>query len=49
VVEIPGTALRVVTIERLLELKRAVDPPRDKDLFDIRALERLVQERAGDV
>jgi predicted nucleotidyltransferase len=41
-VEIPGIPLRVVSLERLLALKRAVDPPRDKDLFDIRAIERLL-------
>lgn len=40
-VEIPGMPLRIVSIRRLIALKRAVDPPRDKDLFDIRALERL--------
>jgi hypothetical protein len=39
----PGTSyleeipLRVVSLQRLLALKRAADPPRDKDLFDIRA------------
>lgn len=30
--EMPEMVLRVVTIERLLELKRAIDPPRDKDV-----------------
>jgi hypothetical protein len=43
-VEIPGIPLRVVSLERLLALKRAVDPPRDKDLFDIRAIERRLRE-----
>jgi predicted nucleotidyltransferase len=42
-VQIPGIPLRVVSLERLLALKRAMDPPRDKDLFDIRAIERLLQ------
>jgi hypothetical protein len=42
-VEIPGIPLRIVSLERLLELKRAVDPPRDKDVFDIRAIERLLR------
>jgi hypothetical protein len=45
---IPGIPLRVVTAERLLELKRAIDPPRDKDLFDIRALERLTAAGTSD-
>jgi predicted nucleotidyltransferase len=47
-VNLPGVALRVVSAERLIALKRAVVPPRDKDLFDIRALERLVRERQAD-
>ncbi len=47
-VDIPGIPLRVVSLERLLALKRAVDPPRDKDLFDIRAIERLLREGPKD-
>lgn len=43
-VEIPGMPLRVVSLRRLLALKRAVDPPRDKDLFDIQAIERRLRE-----
>jgi predicted nucleotidyltransferase len=46
-VEIPGIPLRIVSLERLLALKRAVDPPRDKDLFDIRAIERRLREGAS--
>jgi len=48
-VEIPGISLRVVSLARLLELKRAVDPPRDKDIFDIRAIERLLHKGQSDV
>lgn len=47
-VDIADMPLQVVTMERLLELKRAVDPPRDKDLFDIRAIERILDDREGD-
>ncbi len=43
-VDIPGLPLRIVSTSRLIALKRAVDPPRDKDLFDIRALERLAPD-----
>lgn len=43
-VDIPGMPLRIVSLGRLLALKRAVDPPRNKDLFDIRAIERLQRE-----
>ena len=42
-VEIPGIPIRVVSLERLLALKKAMDPPRDKDIFDIRAIERLLR------
>jgi len=47
-VEIPGIPLRVVSLELLLEMKKAVDPPRDKDLFDIKAIERLLQKGRRD-
>jgi hypothetical protein len=47
-VEMPGISLRVVSLERLLALKRAVDPPRDKDVFDIRAIERLLRKGESD-
>ena len=48
-VDIPGIPIRVVSLVRLLALKRAVDPPRDKDVFDIRAIERLLAEGSKDV
>ena len=38
--------IRVMSAVRLLKIKRAIQPPRDKDSFDIRALERLLDERA---
>lgn len=44
-VDIPGMPLRVVSLGRLLALKQAVDPPRDKDLFDIQAIERRLSKR----
>jgi len=47
-VEIPGIPLRIVSLERLLEMKKAVDPPREKDLFDIKALERLLRKGRRD-
>ena len=40
-----GVEFRVVTLEKLLELKRAVQPPRDKDLWDIQAIEKLLTRR----
>lgn len=43
-VEIPGIPVKVVSAERLVALKKAVHPPRDKDLFDIKALERILED-----
>ena len=47
-VELPGIPLRIASVERLIALKRAVDPPRDKDRFDILALERLLHDGEDD-
>jgi hypothetical protein len=47
-VAIPSGPVRVASLERLLEMKKAVAPPRDKDLFDIKALERLLRKGARD-
>ena len=47
-VELPGIPLRIVSAERLIALKQAVDPPRDKDRFDILALERLLHGGKSD-
>ena len=33
----------IITKEKLLEMKKAVTPPREKDLFDIRALEGIIR------
>jgi len=44
-VDVAGREVRVVSRSRLLELKRAVRPPRPKDIFDIAELERLEGER----
>jgi predicted nucleotidyltransferase len=42
-IDIPGMPLRVVSLSRLLALKQAVVPPRDKDIFDIQAIERRLR------
>lgn len=36
-----GWKVKVASIEKMLEIKKAIDPPRDKDLLDIAALKRL--------
>jgi len=36
--------IEVLTKEALLELKKSIDPPRDKDIFDIQTLKRLLNK-----
>ena len=43
-VTLQGRSLRIVSAQRLLQIKRSIQPPRDKDIFDIKALERLMVE-----
>jgi predicted nucleotidyltransferase len=35
----------IVSLEQLIEMKRNVNPPREKDLSDIRQLVRIMEER----
>lgn len=35
----------ILSVEKLIEVKKKVDPPRDKDLWDIRALEKLLEKK----
>lgn len=45
-VSISGYNVRVVSAEKLIEIKQAVHPLRDKDRFDINQLTKLLNERA---
>ncbi|HPV43027.1 MAG TPA: hypothetical protein PKX40_17755 [Spirochaetota bacterium] len=36
--------IRLVSKKKLLEMKKAINPPRDKDLFDIRLLEKIIEK-----
>lgn len=38
---------RICSIEHLIKAKRAVDPPRDTDEFDLKHLERIMQRDQG--
>ncbi|MBD3240794.1 MAG: hypothetical protein GF331_09435 [Chitinivibrionales bacterium] len=38
------TSVRLLTKRKLLALKEAIDPPRDKDVLDLRELRRLVAQ-----
>ena len=37
----PGATVEIASVERIIQMKRSVQPPRDKDLADIAALEKL--------
>ncbi|HOD16918.1 MAG TPA: hypothetical protein PK307_13880 [Spirochaetota bacterium] len=41
--KIGNTEVRLLTKEKLLDMKKAIKPPRDKDLFDIKALEDIMK------
>ena len=41
-VQVEGRVIQIVSAKRLLEIKRAIRPPRDKDIMDIRALEAIL-------
>ncbi|MEY2480197.1 MAG: hypothetical protein QOI04_1124 [Verrucomicrobiota bacterium] len=44
-ITVEGRAIKIVGIEKLLEIKRAILPLRDKDLTDIKQLEKLKNSR----
>jgi hypothetical protein len=43
-IDLDGRAVRILSRQKLLELKLAIDPPRAKDQLDIAELRRLIQE-----
>jgi predicted nucleotidyltransferase len=45
VVSIKGRGIKIIGIEKLLEIKRTILPLRDKDLIDIKQLEKLQGSR----
>lgn len=44
-IAIENQTIKVLSRAKLLELKQAVEPPREKDLFDIQMLRKLLQSR----
>ena len=42
-VEMRSRKIKILTREKLLQIKEAIDPPRDKDQLDIMVLKRLIQ------
>ncbi|HMP71816.1 MAG TPA: hypothetical protein PKE55_00995 [Kiritimatiellia bacterium] len=45
VVAIDGRAIRIIGCAKLLAIKKAIQPPRDKDELDIRYLEKLLADK----
>lgn len=43
--KVDGRTVRVLSMEKLLELKRRIQNPRDKDRLDIEALRRIIGNR----
>lgn len=41
-IDLEGTPIKVLTKQKLVDLKLKVNPMRDKDLFDIKELQRLI-------
>lgn len=42
-----GGSLKVLSVEKLLELKEGIQPPRPKDMMDILVLKEILNERKG--
>ncbi len=42
VIEISGFKIHVISIEKLIQMKETVSPPREKDLSDIRELKKIM-------
>lgn len=42
---VEGCSIKIIGIEKLLQIKRSILPLRDKDLFDIKELEKLQKSR----
>ncbi|PKL17915.1 MAG: hypothetical protein CVV49_08665 [Spirochaetae bacterium HGW-Spirochaetae-5] len=42
VVEICGYRISVISIEKLIQMKKEINPPREKDLSDIRELIKIM-------
>ena len=43
-VTLHGRSFKIVGAQRLLQIKQSIQPPRDKDVFDIKALTKLIEE-----
>lgn len=46
-IELDGRPIKVASLERMLEIKKGIPAPRDKDLMDIRELERIKQRKGA--
>ena len=44
-INIGGTEINILSIEKLIEMKKDIDPPRGKDLLDIKELELILKQK----
>ena len=44
-IELDGKRIKIASLEKMLEIKKGIGSPREKDLMDIRELERLKQQK----
>ena len=42
IIKVDQYDIKIISSKRLLEMKKAIKPLRDKDVFDIRALEKII-------
>jgi hypothetical protein len=47
VMNIENHSIKVLSRSKLLELKEQINPPRDKDLFDMQILRKLLKDEGG--
>ncbi len=45
---VSDSSVRVVSKKKLLEMKKRIENPRDKDIFDIRLLEKIIEKARDD-
>jgi len=44
-INIGGAEINILSIEKLIEMKKNIDPPRGKDLLDIKELELILKQK----
>ncbi len=44
-IDIGGTEINILSIEKLIEMKKDIDPPREKDIMDIKELGLILKQK----